>query len=83
MGILEGLEREYETLVNGDADETEGDKLLKKQMLEQSCMVKNTIDELQRIHKKIQCFISFVIVYIAHSVQVSIIRDVGRRQSEL
>jgi len=54
--ILEGLEREYDILVNGDADETQDDKLLKKQMLEQSCMVKNTIDELQRIHNKYSCF---------------------------
>ena len=41
-------------LVNGDADETQDDTLLKKQMLEQSCMVKNTIDDLQR-HKKYSC----------------------------
>mmetsp|Transcript_7972 Transcript_7972/g.16311 ORF Transcript_7972/g.16311 Transcript_7972/m.16311 type:complete len:223 (+) Transcript_7972:589-1257(+) len=60
--ILEGLEREYEILVHGDADETQDDKLLKKQMLEQSCMVKNTIDELQRIHKKYSCFSQVIIV---------------------
>ncbi len=60
--ILEGLEREYDILVNGDADETQDDKLLKKQMLEQSCMVKNTIDELQRIHKKYSCFSQVTIV---------------------
>eukprot|EP00984_Skeletonema_dohrnii_P008330 scaffold3045_cov78-Skeletonema_dohrnii-CCMP3373.AAC.2 len=69
---LADVQQVYDNLIQGDADETAEEKQMKVQLLEQSCLVQNTIDSLQDLYKHHSCFSQVIIVNTLREHKVDI-----------